>query len=467
MNYPQPPTGHTTVSADIVINVEKLSKAYTIWSSPAARLHGPLLGQIGQMSFLPGSARQLCQRLSHQSFRNFYALKNVSFTVHKGECVGIIGRNGSGKSTLLQIVAGTLEPTEGRVTTQGRVAALLELGSGFNPEFTGRENVFLNAAVLGLSREETEAKFDEIESFADIGDFIDQPTKTYSSGMVVRLAFAVAVCVNPEILIIDEALSVGDVFFQQKCFKRIRQILDGGTTMLFVSHDAAAVQNLCRRAILLRQGMPVFEGPPQEAVSRYYALSHGKAADRFTSAPGAGERRPSAEVEELRRMILAHDILPRARSSHGTGELVIAAAAFLNELGHHAMSVEVMKSATLHLLVRARTPIERPAAGIHLYDRMNNLVFGAGSQQLRTPLSPFAAGEERVVTLQLTLSVHPGDYTFSLGCAEESSEGPNVGHVQNRHEGLGPVTVHADRRETWRFYGVANLPMRISEWLSK
>ena len=180
------------------------------------------------MPFLPTRARDWCNRHSSQSFRNFHALKNISFTVRRGESVGIIGRNGSGKSTLLQIIAGTLMPTEGEVTVNGSVAALLELGSGFNPEFTGRENVYMNAAIRGMSKEETDAKFGEIVAFADIGDFVDQPTKTYSSGMLVRLAFAVSVCVEPELLIVDEALSVGDVFFQQKCFQRIHTMLNAG-----------------------------------------------------------------------------------------------------------------------------------------------------------------------------------------------------------------------------------------------
>ncbi|MEI8314977.1 MAG: ABC transporter ATP-binding protein [Verrucomicrobiota bacterium] len=185
------------VSSDPVIAVKNLSKAYTIWSSPAARLHGPLLGQIGQWPFLPAVARDFCQRMSHESFRNFYALSDVSFEVQRGESIGIVGRNGSGKSTLLQILAGTLAPSEGQVEVRGRVAALLELGSGFNPEFTGRENVFLNGAIWGIPSREMEKRFDNIAAFADIGEFIEEPVKTYSSGMFARLAFAVAISLEP------------------------------------------------------------------------------------------------------------------------------------------------------------------------------------------------------------------------------------------------------------------------------
>ena len=204
--------------------------------------------------------------------QDFTALQELSFEVRRGESVGIIGRNGSGKSTLLQIIAGTLRPSTGHVEAYGRIAALLELGSGFNPEYTGRENIYLNASILGLTKAETNEKFDDIAGFADIGQFLDQPVKTYSSGMVLRLAFAVSINVDPDILIVDEALAVGDVFFTQKCFQRLREIIDAGTTFLFVSHSMAAVQNLCERALLLKEGQAIFEGPPEEAASRYYAI---------------------------------------------------------------------------------------------------------------------------------------------------------------------------------------------------
>ncbi|MGA2138721.1 MAG: ABC transporter ATP-binding protein, partial [Verrucomicrobiia bacterium] len=191
------------MSNEPAIKVENLSKAYTIWESPAARLHGPILGQIGQVPFLPSGTRKLCMRLSHEAFKYFFALRGVSFEVRRGESVGIIGLNGSGKSTLLQIIAGTLEPTEGRVKVTGRVAALLELGSGFNAEFTGRENVYLYASILGLSRSEIESRFQSIADFAEIGEFIEQPVKTYSSGMQMRLAYSVITAVSPDILIVD------------------------------------------------------------------------------------------------------------------------------------------------------------------------------------------------------------------------------------------------------------------------
>jgi lipopolysaccharide transport system ATP-binding protein len=214
---------------------------------------------------------------SRQYFDEFWALKDVSFDVKKGETIGIIGRNGSGKSTLLQMICGTLNPTSGSIRTNGRIAALLELGSGFNPEFTGRENVYMNAAVLGLVKEEIDARFDDIVAFADIGEFIEQPVKTYSSGMMVRLAFAVAINVDPEILIVDEALSVGDELFQRKCFSRIEAIRARGATILFVSHSGGIIVELCDRAILVDAGEKLAIGNPKQIVGRYQKLLYAPA----------------------------------------------------------------------------------------------------------------------------------------------------------------------------------------------
>lgn len=231
-------------SDDIALRVTDLNKCYHIYDSPRDRLKQFILPRL----------KRLTKQFPRQYFHEFWALKNVSFLVKKGETVGIIGRNGSGKSTLLQMISGTLTPTSGLVETRGRIAALLELGSGFNPEFTGRENVYMNAAVLGLSRAEIDNRFDDIAAFADISHFMEQPVKTYSSGMVARLAFSVAVQVDPDVLIVDEALSVGDMAFQEKSFTRMKRIRDAGTSILFVSHSPSAVRNFCDRAIWLNSG---------------------------------------------------------------------------------------------------------------------------------------------------------------------------------------------------------------------
>lgn len=255
--------------SDTAIKIENINKCYHIYDKPRDRF----------MQMLAGGRRQY--------FREFWALKDVSFEIKKGETVGIIGRNGSGKSTLLQIICGTLNPTSGSIQTNGRIAALLELGSGFNPEYTGRENVFMNTAVLGLSREETESRYDEIAAFADIGDFLDQPVKTYSSGMAVRLAFAVAVNVDPQILVVDEALSVGDELFQRKCYSRIESIKKNGATILFVSHSGGTIIELCDHAILMEAGEKLAMGIPKAIVGSYQKLLYA----------------PSEKQQEIRQAI--------------------------------------------------------------------------------------------------------------------------------------------------------------------
>lgn len=247
-------------SENIAIRISNLGKCYQIYDKPNDRLKASIYPRI----------QRLIGKQPKQYSREFWALKDISFEVKKGETVGIIGRNGCGKSTLLQLICGTLTPTGGNIETNGRIAALLELGSGFNPEFTGRENVFMNGAILGLSQEEIKTRFPDIAAFADIGDFIEQPVKTYSSGMLVRLAFAVSVCVEPDILIIDEALAVGDAAFQFKCMDRLRILTSTGTTVLFVSHDMGAVKNLCHHVLYLQGGRERARGAPDEMAELYF-----------------------------------------------------------------------------------------------------------------------------------------------------------------------------------------------------
>lgn len=251
-------------SNDIAISIQGLSKCFHIYDTPGDRLK----------QFVATRLQRMVGKSPRQYFQEFWALKDVSFEVKKGETIGIIGRNGSGKSTLLQIICGTLTPTSGSVQTNGRIAALLELGSGFNPEFTGRENVYMNAAVLGLSTDEIDARYGDIAAFADIGDYIGQPVKTYSSGMYLRLAFAVAINVEPQILIIDEALAVGDEPFQRKCYSKIEQIRDSGATIILVTHAAVTITQMCSRALVLDHGCRLFMGNPKLAVESYQRLMY-------------------------------------------------------------------------------------------------------------------------------------------------------------------------------------------------
>ncbi len=262
--------------SDSVLTVDKVSKRYEIYERPQDRLKQSLVPRLAAL--VPASRWR-----SRSYFKEFWALRDVSFELGRGEVLGILGRNGAGKSTLLQIIAGTLAATLGAVTVRGKTAALLELGSGFSPEFTGRENVRLNAALLGLSSEEIDRRFGEIAAFADIGAFIEQPVRTYSSGMMMRLAFAVQTAVEPELLIVDEALSVGDARFQKKCFARLEQLRLKGTTILFVTHDTGTVVQFCTRAMVLDGGVVVTEGTPQAVAREYHQLLFDSDSSRKTT----------------------------------------------------------------------------------------------------------------------------------------------------------------------------------------
>jgi lipopolysaccharide transport system ATP-binding protein len=292
-------------SDDFSIRVEGLSKRYEVYAQPADRLKQMILPRV----------QRAVRRPARNYFSEFWAVRGVSFDVRKGETVGIVGRNGSGKSTLLQMICGTLNPTLGTIAVNGRVAALLELGAGFNPEFTGRESVRLSALLYGMTEQELDARFDAILDFAGIGDFIDQPIKTYSSGMHVRLAFSVAINVSPDVLVVDEALSVGDEAFQRKCFARIDAIRDAGATVLFVSHATGTVVELCDRAILLDDGEMLADGAPRFVVPRYHKLLYSpadkaaavrEAIKRESTAVNAGEGlpviRPGDRCQPLREM---------------------------------------------------------------------------------------------------------------------------------------------------------------------
>lgn len=309
------------MSSDIAIGVRNLSKVFPIYD----KAHHRLLQML-----TPGSNRR-------RWFREFQALHNVDFDVFRGETVGIVGRNGSGKSTLLQIICGTLSPTIGEVQTRGRIAALLELGAGFNPEFTGRENVFLNGTVLGLTRAEIEQRFDDIVTFADIGDFVDQPVKSYSSGMYVRLAFAVAINVTPDILIVDEALSVGDEAFQRKCFARIERIRDSGATVIFVSHSASTVLEICDRAILLDRGELLSVGHPKQVVTQYQKLLYA----------------PADRAQEIRQSILNGESLALPAKAEAESKQEIAADSEIVRSGEPDLAQAyweegLMPSSTVH-----------------------------------------------------------------------------------------------------------------------
>ena len=426
------------------VTAENISKKYKIYSNPWHRA----------MEWILFGRKQI--------HKEFWALKDISFNVRKGECLGIIGPNGAGKSTLLKLLTGALYPTSGTFQVHGRVLSLLELGTGFNSELTGRRNLSNSAGLLGLPEEYIEQRIEDIRKFAELGDFFDRPIKLYSSGMYVRLAFSMFVFLEPDVLIIDEALSVGDIFFQQKCFEKMRDMISRGTTCLFVSHDTAAVQNLCQRAILLRGGQIAFSGDVRETVSRYFATLGSRTEDKSLAAPRKKYIHTPAEDLMEPEEILAHSILREEAGRHGAQEVEIVAARVTDGSGRDTLQIKMQESLTFHLLIRANEDVVDPSAGIHLYDRLGNLVFATGFRQQKEPLPDLSKGDELIVRIELQLNIQPGEYTFSLGVSEPSSdENENIAWLNDRHELLGPIVVVAQEEKILPFYGIAQLPIAM------
>jgi lipopolysaccharide transport system ATP-binding protein len=363
-------------SDDVAIRVEGLSKCYGIYANPRDRLKQFILPRL----------QRFVGRAPKQYFREFWAIKDVSFEIKKGETVGIIGRNGSGKSTLLQMICGTLSPTSGSIQTNGRIAALLELGSGFNPEFTGRENVYLNGSVLGLSNDEINARFDDIVAFADICEFIEQPVKTYSSGMMVRLAFAVIAHVDADILVVDEALAVGDAFFTQKCMRFLRNFMKTGTVM-FVSHDTGSIKNLCNYALWLEKGHVIQEGAPKEVCELYleafYEAQQGKSSTTKLrelkklddSTPLKDQRLEFINASNLRNDLKVFEFDPDSLS-FGKGRALISNVQFTDAMGSVLSWVVGGEEVTLTIESEVNDLLCAPIVGFYIKDRLGQNLFG-------------------------------------------------------------------------------------------
>ena len=423
---------------NIVISVENVGKVYRIYDRPEHRLKQMLFGRFG------GSYG-----------RDFSALEGVSFEVQRGEALGIIGRNGSGKSTLLQILAGILAPTWGEVRIQGRVAALLELGSGFNPEFTGRENVYLNASLFGMPKKKTDAHFGEIAGFAEIGEFIDQPVKTYSSGMLVRLAFAVQTAIEPEVLIIDEALSVGDFFFQQKCARRMRELREKGTTLLFVSHDMSVVRDLCQRAAYLNKGKLLYLGSSAQAI-RYYFQGNGDkhSTNSKVAAPTCG----LDKSEVLGRFgSLACWISGSAEDGVHKGAHLLGVA-LLDEGRRPVSKIMMGKDLILWVIFEdiATEPID---VSVAIKNRYDQVVSSFGSYTLGltvdNSLSEISLFEVRISTM-----IEAGLYTFRVILGRSAGASPNQGFVLDTTPWLGPFSVHWDyESDKAPFLGMFGIPV--------
>ncbi|UVL38918.1 ABC transporter ATP-binding protein [Pseudomonas sp. B21-040] len=413
---------------DYAIRVTDISKFYEVYASPRDRL---------KQFFLP-VLRKIFGQSGRQYYKEFWALKDVSFEIKRGETVGIIGRNGAGKSTLLQIICGTLHPSQGSIETNGRIAALLELGSGFNPEFSGRENVFLNAAVLGLSRKEAESRFDDIVAFSEIADFIDQPVKTYSSGMYVRLAFSVIAHVDADILIVDEALAVGDVFFQQKCMRFLRAHQEKGGTVVFVSHDTSAVVNLCERGVLLtKNGPPIVD--TTDVICRTYIKDLYAEKDIqnivneedtehliLHSTDGRAEHYNASELPE--NVIKASPFRDQAEC-FGSEGITIVNAWFENEMGDRVSTLAGGESVRFTILAKAAKHIKNPAFGIMLKDRLGQYVFAEGTDLAfrNSGLSVRPTEEVRVsFSFRMPILIQ-GDYSINIAVAD----GVGDEHIQH------------------------------------
>lgn len=416
-------------NSEAVISIDGISKFFEIYKKPSHRLWQMLF--MGRRCF----------------YEPFWALKDVSFSVGKGECVGIIGRNGAGKSTLLQIVTGTLAPSSGSVHVHGRVAALLELGSGFNPEFTGRENVYLNAAILGLTQKEIDARYDDIVAFADIGDFINQPVKSYSSGMVVRLAFAVIAHVDADILIIDEALSVGDAFFTQKCMRFLHRFIAEKTT-LFVSHDIAAVNSLCNKAILMEGGQVKQIGTPKEVSETY--LQDTYEANQGASA-GALEQEqalPAHTEEEFRDMRadfinasnLRNDIqvfrFNKESAAFGKKGVTITDVVLRDRERKPLSWIVGGESVILEIGIEAHQDVFSPIVGFHLKNRLGLELFGDNTflTYRDKPLLLRQGQKARAGFAFIMPILEAGDYCIDAAVAEGSKHD----HVQHdwKHDAL-------------------------------
>lgn len=430
-----------------VIMLRDVSKSFRLYRKPSDHLWQELLGR------------------GKQGRREFQALRGVDLDIKRGETVGIIGRNGSGKSTLLQIIAGTLQPTAGTVSVRGRIAALLELGSGFNPEFTGRENVHLNAAILGLTRAQVEDRLDDIITFADIGEFIDQPVRSYSSGMVMRLAFAVVAHVDADVLIVDEALSVGDVLFAQKCMRFLREFQKRGT-LLFVSHDAGAVTGLCTRAIWLDAGAIREAGDAMQVVEAY--LAHQHAADRG-AVNGAVVRVTDgsdavdldmdvrhAALTELRPRMVVFEFDPdKSGREFGSDQIEIVDVRLMDADGHHVPILDGGELARLEFDFVSKSPVSRLIAGFYVKDRLGQRLFGDNSylSYRHNPLSG-EPGEMFTARFEFRMPVLPsGTYLVDVAVAS----GTQDDHVQHHwmHDAIQFRTTDESMK-----HGLVGIPMR-------
>lgn len=383
--------------SDYVIQVQNVDKVYKLYDSNKARVADTL-----------GLTRK-------KNYREHFALKDMNFEVKKGECVGLIGTNGSGKSTILKIITGVLSPTRGQVVVDGRISALLELGAGFNQEYTGIENIYLNGTMLGYTREEIDEKLDAILDFADIGEFVFQPVKTYSSGMFVRLAFAVAINIDPEILIVDEALSVGDVFFQAKCYKKFEDFKAAGKTILFVSHDLGAISKYCDRAILINKGDKVAEGTPKDMIDIYKKILVGQQPVLSSKLDGALGSSIEEVIDDGTSWKSNYQINPNV-NEYGDGRASIVDFAVIDDNGVYTNAI--MKGSTFKIKskVHFNEDIENPIFTLTFKTLKGIDVTGTNTMYEKCDVGLCKAGEDYVATFTQKMDMQGGEYLMSISC---------------------------------------------------
>lgn len=380
---------------NIAIKVDHVSKMYKLYDKPSDRLKESL-----------GLTRK-------KKYHEHWALNDVCFEVKKGETVGIIGTNGSGKSTILKIITGVLNPTAGEVVIDGRISALLELGAGFNMEYTGIENVYLNGMMIGFSREEIDQRLDDILKFADIGDFVNQPCKTYSSGMFVRLAFAVAINIDPEILIVDEALSVGDVFFQAKCYKKFEEFKEQGKTIIFVSHDLSSISKYCDRVVLLNKGDKMSEGAPKEMINLYKrVLLNQTVSGQDGKVLQENEEQGSTEI----KLWKSHYKINPGVDEYGTGEAEIIDFAIIDEHGSYTNCIEKGTSFAIKSKVLFNQEIQNPIFTLTFKNIQGTAVTGTNTMYEKVDVGTVHPGEVYVATFEQNMDMQGGEYLLSISC---------------------------------------------------
>ena len=380
--------------SEIAIAVDHVSKMYKLYDKPMDRLKESL-----------GLSRQ-------KKYKEHFALDDVSFQVHQGETVGIIGTNGSGKSTILKIITGVLNPTAGEVRVNGRISALLELGAGFNGEYSGIENVYLNGTMIGFSREEIDAKMDDILSFADIGEFVHQPVKTYSSGMFVRLAFAVAINIEPEILIVDEALSVGDVFFQAKCYRKFEEFKEMGKTILFVSHDLSSIGKYCDRVVLLNQGHKLAEGGAKDMVNLYRKVLVNQLDDDEAENPGENmESAPEEDSLQKEKLNLNPEVL-----EYGSKLAEIVDFGIYDHTGLITNAIDKGQQFSVKMKVKFNDDISEPIFAFTIKDLKGTEITGTNTMYENSTVTPKKAGDIQEITFTQMMSLEAGEYMLCLGC---------------------------------------------------